>query len=105
MKRKARNFIMFMSIVITIAFICLVANAIGKYESNIWQSKAIIAQMQPDIIAARSQATLNSAIATQLFANTMLLLFLILFPYVLVLLCVIAGIVYFAFKIYGELNA
>lgn len=70
MKKRLNNFIAFVSVIVIFCGAILVYMKLEEFNSNIWQSKAIIAQVQPDIILAKSQASINNAAAFSIYSNS-----------------------------------
>lgn len=72
MKKRLNNFIAFVSVIVIFCGAILVYMRLQEFNSNVWQSKAIIAQVQPAIIQAQSQASINNAAAFSVYTNSVI---------------------------------
>ena len=83
-KSKLIKFFVLLLLIIAIPLVAIGIYQFQKYQASIYESKAIIANAQSDIIIARGQRNINNAVAYQTYAVSTLVVMLALFPYIIV---------------------
>lgn len=92
---KEKRIVNFVAFVIGLIFI--VGGFIGyvklnEFNSNVWQSKALIAQVQPAIVQAQSQANINNAAAFSVYVNSALVASMVWFIPLLALIIIVIAV-------------
>ena len=88
-KSKLIKFFVLLLLIIAIPFVAIGIYQFQKYQASIYESKAIIANAQSDIIIARGQRNINNAVAYQTYAVSTIVVILALLPYMLLFTVVI----------------
>lgn len=104
MKGKLFRFLAFIFVPAILCFAVVFYYKVSEFESTIWQSKAIIAQMKPDIIRAESQADINKAVAFSVYTNSAITVFAVGVPYLAILLFALYKLLKFGVEHYEKLR-
>lgn len=104
MKERLFKFLAFIFIPVVVCLGVVIWYRVSEFNSNVWQSKAIIAQIQPAIIQAESQADINRAVAFSVYTNSAVTAFAVGIPYLIILLYVFYKLLVFGVKHYEELR-
>lgn len=84
MKDRLIRFIILIAIIALIGLSAVVIYKLSEFQSIEWQSRATIAQMQPEIEIAESQAAINRAVAFSLYTDNGIKVMAIVAPYGLI---------------------
>lgn len=104
MKGKVFNFLAFIFIPVALCLGVVFYYKVSEFKSNVWESKAIIAQVQPLIIEAKSQAEINRAVAFSVYTNSAITAFAVGIPYLIILLFALYKLLQFGAQNYEKLR-
>ncbi|MFA5166581.1 MAG: hypothetical protein WC449_04810 [Candidatus Paceibacterota bacterium] len=104
MREKLFRFLAFVFVPVVICLGVVIWYKVAEFNSNVWQSKAIIAQIQPAIIEAESQADINRAVAFSVYTNSAITAFSVGIPYLVILLFALYKLIEFGAKNYEKLR-
>jgi putative effector of murein hydrolase len=104
MKGKLFRFLAFIFVPVVVCFAVVFYYKVAEFKSDVWQSKAIIAQIQPQIIAEKSQADINRAVAFSVYTNSAITAFAVGVPYLIILLYTFYKLLKFGVENYEKLR-
>ena len=88
MKNKLYNFIALVAFITVICVGVVLYYKLTQFQMNTWQSKALIAQMQPDILVAEGQRNINNAVAFSVRLQSSINVLAVCLPYAIILIFV-----------------
>ncbi len=98
------KFLAYISIPVAIGFMIVGYYKLSEFKSNVWESKAIIAQMEPAIIKAEGEYKISEAVAFSVYTNSVITTFAVGVPYLLILLYTFYKLVKFGVENYEKLR-
>lgn len=104
MKGRLFKFLAFVFIPVVVCLAVVIYYKVSEFNSDVWQSKAIIARIQPAIIQAESQADINRAVAFSVYTNSAVTAFAVGVPYLIILLFTFYKLLKFGVENYEKLR-